>query len=111
MTQIRFHVANNTGPVITTEWETEHVRHGTGEHTGVARVSELRSQYGTQAAIRIERRGDVREPNRQVMKRFRVKVGDEIRYSQPFSTDSERADILAAIRERFPKGEIGEEII
>lgn len=104
MSQIRFHVDNS--PI--TEWEEEHIRHGAGVHTAVARIGDLRQRFPS-AAIRIERRGDVRIPNPVKTYRYKIQLeGNEIRYTN-LVNESEKDALLKKVTERFPKAEIIEE--
>jgi hypothetical protein len=88
---IRFHIAHN-GDSQVTDWEDEPVKFGSTA-TAVARVVELRKQFGAQAAIKVER--DVtplRQPQDWV--RFQLTVGSDIRFTNPVLAKD--ADKLAA---------------
>lgn len=101
--EIRFRIADECS-----EWEPELVRtRASGEvPTAVRRITELRRR-NPEAAIAIERRGDSRSPNPSPYVRFRIKNGEELRYSRMVHLD-EKEEILEQIRESFPKAEITE---
>lgn len=106
---IRFKIL--TGDDVTlTPWEDELVRVGTGVHTAVARITELRQQHGKDARISIERTTSLEERDRRQV-RFKIAMADnETRYSATFLI-AEQETRLAAMQEKFPSAEVIAEVI
>lgn len=126
MSQIRFHVQDGDS-LISTDWVEELVRHGPGEHTAVAHIGKLRPQYPN-AAIRIERRGDVKIPSPARLFRYKIfvpsgtmeVVDDDGRQPRRLKNatlqsrafqDSERETVRADIQTRFPDAQLTEEAL
>ncbi len=126
MSQIRFHITQGDGDITTTDWEEELIRVGI-DQTAVMLVSRLRTQY-PEAAIAIERRGDVRIPRQEKMFRYKIFVKKGVAQVTPNPEnpmgiielknttlqsrsfqESEREKVLADIKERFPKAVLTEE--
>lgn len=103
MSMFRFHIAGHGY----TDWENETIKHGVGvPHTAPERLTQLRRQY-PDAAISIEREGEDRTPNVLNQFRFKIKDGEEIRYSRVIQ-EAEKDECLRQIRELHPKAEISE---
>jgi len=122
LSQIRFHVVG----VKSTEWVGESIRHGVGELTAVKIMNQLRADH-PDGAIRIERRGDVKI---QKPKLFRYKIfvksgtaqvtpnpenpsgvielKNAMLQSRSFQ-ESERDQVLAELKEKFPDAVLTEE--
>jgi hypothetical protein len=122
---IRFHIAGMEQP---TEWAEEVIRHGVGELTAVKIMSQLRADHPN-AAIRIERRGDVKI---QKPKLFRYKIfvksgtaqvtpnsenpsgvielKNAMLQSRSFQ-EFEREQVLAELKEKFPDATLTEETL
>lgn len=103
MNKFRFHIEGHGA----TEWEDELVRHGVGvPHTAPERMTQLRRKY-PRSAIRIEREGEDRAPNVLSQFRFRIKDGEDLRYSRAIQ-ENEKSERLKEIREMYPQAEITE---
>lgn len=106
---IRFSVKQGAAEPILTDWEEEHVRHGVGVPTAVARMNELRRTHGSDARISIERTTVIAEPDRRQV-RFKIVTEKPTHYSLPFPI-AERDERLAEMRDKHRKAEITEEVI
>lgn len=106
---IRFCIKNGDD-VATTEWEDELIRVGTGVHTAVARMTELRKQHGKDARISIERTTSLEERDRRQV-RFKIAMANnETRYSATFPI-AEQGMRMADMQAKFPKAEVVPEVI
>lgn len=101
---IRFHVKTKDA-TITTEWQDEPITHGAGPQTAVVAMTELRREH-PDAAISIERTTVIPKPE-QNQARFKIRLpNNETRYSKVVN-ESEADKLLAELREKFPKAEVG----
>lgn len=105
---IRFSIKQGDAEPILTEWENEPSRAGS-VHTAVARMTELRQTYGSDARISIERTTVIAESDRRQV-RFKIVTKKSTHYSLPFPI-AERDGRMAEMRDKHRKATITEEVI
>lgn len=101
MNQIRFQALNDDDTVAhQTDWFPERV-----PADAPALLGDFRAQLTGSYRYKIERRGDVREPNKPKTYRFKITDGDNAFYSKIVS-EAERQDTLDLITGKFPDAQI-----
>jgi hypothetical protein len=103
MNQIRFVVLDGEKIIHETPWHPEN-----GKDDALRVMTDVRKELGGNYAYRIERTGDSKQPNPVKQYRYKILSGENTYYSK-LVQEKDKDELLAKVREEFPKEKIIEE--
>ena len=103
MNQIRFTVMDGDKQIHQTDWHPEN-----GRLDALQVLTDTRKRLGGNYSYQIERTGDSKIPNPVKQYRYKILLGENTYYSK-LVQEGQQEELLAKVREEFPKGEIIEE--